>query len=147
MLDCLAAEAFAQLLVVPGGNGDTQLYSDEVTVGAGEWALFRSTTNHPGNVFLLDSPDDLLGVSISPHFAPFRLQESPKPNARLGRGSIVIDSTRVRRYVPFPSYARVRNHRCISGTRNRQSEPSDWTNNRRRNELWMAGSAGGGWLS
>ncbi len=30
MLDCLAAEAFAQLLVVPGGNGDTQLYSDEV---------------------------------------------------------------------------------------------------------------------
>ena len=51
------------------------------------------------------------------------------------------------RYVPFPSYARVRNHRCISGTRKRQAEPSVWTNSRRRNELWMAGSAGGGWIS
>jgi len=47
-------------------NGDTQLHPDEVAVGAGEWALFRSTSNHPGNVFPLDSPDDLLGVPILP---------------------------------------------------------------------------------
>ena len=48
-------------------NGDTQLYPDEVAVEAGEWSLFRSAANHPGNVFPLDSPDDLLGVPVSPH--------------------------------------------------------------------------------